>query len=108
LLIVLPVPSIAQSFYGSIFGTVTDSAGAVVPATATTLTNEDTQERRTMQTDSNGDYRYVNLIPGKYRLEVEKAGFERLLREDILVEVQKDVRVDIALSVGQLVQTIEV
>jgi outer membrane receptor protein involved in Fe transport len=100
--------SMAQTFYGSILGTVTDSAGAVIPNANTTLTNQGTQESRTAQSDNTGNYRYVNLIPGKYRLAVEKAGFKRLERPDILVEVESDVRIDVILQVGQLVQTVEV
>jgi hypothetical protein len=80
----------------------------VIPGATTKLTNEGTQERRTVQTDSIGNYRYVNLIPGRYRLDVEKAGFKRLDRPDIVVEVQTDVRIDLTLEVGQLVQTVEV
>ncbi len=101
-------PAIAQSFYGSILGTVTDPGGAVMPGASLTLTNQGTQERRTVQSDESGNYRFVNLIPGKYRLDVEKAGFKHLDRPDILVEVQADVRIDVTLEVGQLLQTVEV
>jgi hypothetical protein len=101
-------PAMAQTFYGSIFGTVTDSAGAVIPDATITLTNQGTGERRTSQTNSIGNYRYVNLIPGRYRLDVEKAGFRRLDRPGIVVEVQNAVRIDATLQVGQMVQTVEV
>ncbi|MGO8790277.1 MAG: carboxypeptidase regulatory-like domain-containing protein [Terriglobia bacterium] len=101
-------PSPAQTFFGSILGTVTDSAGAVVPGANTTLTNEGTGEHRSVPTDSTGNYRYVNLIPGSYRLDVEKDGFKRVDRPGIVVEVQNSVRIDVSLEVGQLVQTIEV
>ena len=108
MLIGLAAPLPAQTFYGSIFGTVTDSAGAVIPGANTTLTNQGTGERRTVETESAGNYQYVNLIPGRYRLEVEKSGFKRLERPDIVVEVQTDVRIDVTMEVGQLVQTVEV
>jgi len=108
LVLAIAFPSTAQTFYGSILGTVTDSAGAVMPGANTTLTNEGTGERRSVATDSTGNYRYVNLIPGTYRLDVEKDGFKRLDRPGIVVEVQNDVRIDVSLEVGQLVQTIEV
>src|SRR5438445_270404 len=102
------VPSTAQSFYGSILGTVTESAGAIMPDANTTLINEGTGDQRSVQTDNAGNYRYVNLIPGRYSLHVEKAGFKRLDRSGIVVEVQSDVRIDVTLEVGQLVQTVEV
>jgi len=108
LVLAATVPSTAQTFYGSILGTVSDSGGAVIPGAATTLTNEGTQERHTSQTDGAGNYQYVNLIPGSYRLDVEKAGFKHLTRPGIVVEVQTGVRIDVTLDVGQLVQTVEV
>ena len=73
--------AISQTFYGSIVGTVSDSTGAVVPGTNITLTNLGTTEKRTMETDAAGSYRFVNLVPGKYRIEAEKTGFKRFARE---------------------------
>lgn len=102
------VPAVAQTFYGTVLGTVTDATGNVVPDAATVLINQGTQERRTALTGSSGNYRFVNLIPGNYRLEIEKTGFKRVVRPDIVVQVQSDVRIDVALEVGDLVQTIEV
>jgi hypothetical protein len=97
-----------QTFYGSVVGSVTDASGSAVPEASVVLINAGTSERRTMQTGSDGSYRFVNLQPGRYRLEVERSGFKRVVRENIVVEVESTVRIDVALAVGDVSQTVEV
>jgi hypothetical protein len=98
----------AQTFYGSVLGNVLDSNGAVVPNARATLINLATTERRTAESDSDGNFKFVNLVPGNYRLEVEKGGFKRLVREPVVVEVQSAVRIDMALEVGDVAQVVEI
>jgi len=105
---VLTLPLPAQTFYGSVVGSVTDATAAAVPQAGVTLTNLGTGERRAMQTDGVGNYQFVNLVPGQYKVEVEKAGFRRFSREPITVEVQSTVRIDVAMQVGDVSQTVEV
>ena len=97
-----------QTFYGSIAGTVLDASGAAVPGATVTLTNIGTAEKRTMESDPAGLYRFVNLVPARYRLEAEKSGFKHFTREPIVVEVQNALAVDIPMEVGALTQTVEV
>jgi hypothetical protein len=99
---------LAQTFYGSIVGTVADSSGGVIPGASASLTNLGTAENRVATTDSNGLYRFVNLVPGRYRLEVEVTGFKRLTREPIAVEVGVAVRIDAVMQVGNLSETVSV
>ena len=77
----LSLPLEAQTFYGSVVGTVTDPSGAVVPGAKVTLTNMATKGKHTAQTDAAGNYRFVNLVRANYRLEAEVAGFKRTARE---------------------------
>jgi hypothetical protein len=99
----------AQTFYGSIVGTVTDASGALIPGARVTVTNLGTAETHSMDTSAEGLYQFVNLVPGKYRLDLEKAGFKRFTREPITVEVQQTVRIDVAgLEAGAVTQTVEV
>ena len=101
-------PLFSQSFYGSIVGTVSDTSGASIANAEVTLLNSGTNERRSAQTDSGGNYQFVNLVPGRYQVEVVQSGFKRLTRRDILVEVQSTVRIDAALQVGEMGQVVEV
>lgn len=102
------ISSTAQTFYGSIVGTVADPSGAVVPGALVTLTNLGTSERRTSTTDTGGNYQFVNLVPGRYRIDIESSGFKHLTRDEIVVEVQATVRIDAAMQVGDVGQVVEV
>jgi len=101
-------PMCAQTFYGSIVGTVTDQSKAVIAGARVTLTNTGTAEVRTDQTDVNGNYQFVNLVPGLYRVDVDSPGFKHLTHDQVQVQVQAAVRIDVALQVGDVGQTVEV
>jgi hypothetical protein len=47
-----------------------------VPDAAVTVVNNATSERRTAQSNADGNYEFVNLVPGRYRVDVEKTGFK--------------------------------
>src|SRR5216684_273471 len=98
----------AQTAYGSIAGTVADSSGAAISDAQVTLTNTNTAEKREQQSGTDGLYAFVNLLPGRYRVDVEKTGFKRVSRPEVIVEVGQVVRIDLALQVGEVTQTIEV
>ena len=98
----------AQTFYGSIVGTITDPSGGFVPQANVTLTNLGTAERRLMQSDEGGNYQFVNLVPGQYRIDVERPGFRHFDRGPITVEVQSAVRIDVVMTVGDVTQVVEV
>jgi hypothetical protein len=101
-------PVSAQSTFGSISGTVTDSSGLAIPDAQVTLTSIATAATQSVTTGGDGLYSFVNLNPGDYRLEVQKDGFKRFRREPVTVQVQQAVRIDPALEVGAVTQTIEV
>src|ERR1700730_7429352 len=98
----------AQSTFGSIAGTVTDTSGATVTDANVTLTNLGTSEKRTQSSGSDGLFTFVNLFPGQYRIDVEKAGFKHYTRTPITVDVQQSVHIDAPLQVGEVTQVVEV
>ncbi len=98
----------AQSTYGSIAGSVTDTSGATVADANLTLTNLGTAEKRTQSSGSDGLFTFVNLFPGQYRIDVEKQGFKHFVRTPITVEVQQSTHIDAALQVGQVSEVMEV
>src|SRR5258708_1675749 len=98
----------AQTTYGSISGEVTDSSGAAIADAQVTLTNLGTLEKRTQSTGNDGLYTFVNLFPGRYKIEAEKTGFKRITRPEVVVDVQQTVRIDLAMQVGDVTQSIEV
>ncbi len=107
-LVLLSPPLAAQSTYGTISGSVTDSSGAAIADAQVTLTNLGTSEKRNQSTGSDGLYTFVNLFAGKYRVDVEKAGFKHTTRSDIVVEVQQTSRIDLTMQVGEVTQSVEV
>jgi hypothetical protein len=105
---VRPPAAQAQTVYGSIVGTVTDATGGAVPGAKVTLTNNGTNERRDAAADGAGNYQFLNLLPGDYKVEVEQAGFKHFVRPQVTIQVQAAVRIDPQLEVGETSQTMEV
>src|SRR5215472_6581498 len=88
-----PTPGWGQNVYGSITGTVTDSSGAAISDATVMLTNSDNGEKHTITTDASGNYTFVNILPGRYKLEAEKTGFKKFVREPIVVQIESGLRV---------------
>src|SRR5689334_18393945 len=101
-------PLHGQNFYGTVVGTVSDASGASVSGARVSITNTATAERRASLTDSDGSYRFPNLLPGNYKLEVTQTGFKLSLRDRIAVQVESTVRIDVTMEVGDVTQQIEV
>ncbi len=104
----LTTPLRAQSFYGTLVGTVTDTSGAAVPGATVTVTNIGTNETHTMKSEATGNYNFVNMVPANYKLEIQAANFKHFVRSPIQVQVGATVRIDAALQVGATTETVEV
>ena len=100
--------SYAQSTYGTVSGTITDSSGGAIADVQVTLTNQGTGEKHTQTTGTDGLYQFANLFPGRYRVDAEKTGFKKASHPDVVVEVQQTSRIDLTLPLGQVTQTVEV
>ncbi|MBM3735160.1 MAG: hypothetical protein FJW39_05175 [Acidobacteria bacterium] len=98
----------AQSPTGQILGTVTDASGLAVTGAAVTLSNDATGQRVTLQSNASGDYAAVALNPGTYTMTVERDGFKKFVRSGVSVTSFQNVRVDAALEVGAVSQSIVV
>jgi hypothetical protein len=83
----------------SIQGTVTDPAGAPVPAATVTANNTETGAARSAVTDDAGRYQIVWLLVGRYEVKVAKAGFQDAIRTGIRLVVGQDATVDLKLQV---------
>src|SRR5438128_4319720 len=97
-----------QSTYGAVTGSVTDPSGAAITDAKVTLTNLGTAETRTQPTNADGLYSFVNLIPGNYKIDIEKPGFKHITRTPVVVEVQQSAKIDVTWPVGQANETVEV
>ncbi len=93
---------------GSIVGTVTDGVGAVVPGADIKLQNVATGDEKTAKAGTTGDYQFLQLLPGIYKVSVELQGFKQFLRQNIEVTVNNATRIDATMTVGGATETVEV
>jgi len=102
-------PARAQAVYGSVFGTVTDKTGAVVPGATVTVTDEAKGTVVTVTSNESGDYTVSHLIPDTYDLKVDIKGFKSYLNKGVVVAADTAPRVDVALEIaGAGAETVEV
>jgi hypothetical protein len=101
-------PAAAQTLYGSVVGNVKDDQGAGVPGANVTLINTGTNLRRETVTDAQGSYNFVNVLAGRYDVKVALQGFRETVRSEVPVTVGQISRVDMALQIGALSETVTV
>ncbi|MFZ1005952.1 MAG: carboxypeptidase regulatory-like domain-containing protein [Candidatus Sulfotelmatobacter sp.] len=93
---------------GSIAGSIKDASGAVIADASVTLTNLDTTEKHIQSSSGDGLFTFANLSPGRYRIDVEKPGFNHLVQSPVALAAQQTARLDAALQVGQVSEAVEV
>ena len=98
----------AQSVTGTILGTVADSSGAAVAGITVTAINTLTAASRTVTSDADGNYLFRSLPVGEYTVEAEAPGFKKFSHAGIILDVNRNARVDITLEVGQVTEKLEV
>ncbi|HEU4391184.1 MAG TPA: carboxypeptidase-like regulatory domain-containing protein [Blastocatellia bacterium] len=111
LLILLNVDVVARpqtSAAATVSGTVSDAQGAVVAGAVITLIDTATNQGRTSTADDAGQYQFLAVQPGVYRISVTMPGFRQKFVRDVKVEVSRAYEVNIPLDVGQVTETVEV
>ncbi|HZE27161.1 MAG TPA: TonB-dependent receptor [Terriglobales bacterium] len=98
----------AQTFRGTILGTVTDPTGAVVSGAKVTVRNTNTGLERTGQTSADGSYSIPELPIGTYSVTVSQTGFQTSVATDVTVDVATERRVDFAMRTGEVSTRVEV
>ena len=94
---------------GTIEGTVKDESGSVLPGVTVTITSPALQVGQVVQvSDTAGNYKFVDLPAGTYRLSAELPGFASLIREDLRLTVGFNARIDLTLKVGALEESVTV
>ena len=89
----------AQSATTSVRGTVTDAKGALVAGAAVMLENKETGFSRTVKTDDQGIYQFLEVPPSTYVITVSAAGFSTTKRENVVLQVSSPATVNVALKV---------
>ena len=101
-------PASAQEVRASITGIVTDSTGAAVAGATVTVTSATSNVALETRTNAGGNYTTPFLNPGTYRLTVQFAGFKQYVRENIVLQTQDRARVDVALTIGEVSESVTV
>jgi hypothetical protein len=98
----------AQAARGTIRGEVQDPSGAVISNAGVKAVEVRTNQEYESKTDDSGFYTVLNLMPGSYTLSVEANGFKRFTQEGIQLATGEMLRVDAALTVGNISETVTV
>ena len=91
-----------------ISGTIKDQTGAVLPGAEVTVTQTETEAKRTAVSDETGSYILTNLPIGPYRLEVTLPGFRTYVQNGIVLQVGSNPLIPVVLGVGQVSEQVEV
>ncbi|HET6976461.1 MAG TPA: carboxypeptidase regulatory-like domain-containing protein [Pyrinomonadaceae bacterium] len=106
LISLLSITVSAQTFRGTILGTVTDPNGALVAGAKITVKNANTGLERSTTSDENGNYTVAELPIGLYEVRVEQSGFAMSTVTNVVVEVANERRVDVAMGLASQQTTI--
>jgi len=98
----------AQTFRGTILGTVTDSSGAALVGATVTVHNVDTGVDRITETTTDGGYLMPELPVGSYDVTISMKGFQKTTTTGVAVTVAGERRVDASLKPGATSQSITV
>ncbi|MGE5736112.1 MAG: carboxypeptidase regulatory-like domain-containing protein, partial [Acidobacteriota bacterium] len=98
----------AQTFRGTILGTVTDPSGALVSGAKVSVKNVATGLERSTQTSADGSYSIPELPIGTYTVTITQAGFQTSSTTGVVVDVATERRVDAAMKTGKTSETVEV
>src|SRR5258706_8028972 len=107
--IVAPTVWAQSGTSGTIGGTVRDESGGALPGVTVTLASPSLQVRQLVQvSDATGNYQFVDVPAGTYKLTFELAGFTTSIREDLRLTVGFNARVDAGLKVGAMSESVTV
>jgi hypothetical protein len=89
-------------------GTITDSSGAIVPGATVTVTDIGTHTPQIAVSDGEGHYAIDNLSAGRYDLTVSLDGFRPIVRRDLVVDLNRPLRVDAVLEIANVAEAVTV
>jgi hypothetical protein len=101
-------PLQAQSTFGTMLGTVTDSSGSLVPHAKIEIVNEAESVSHSQLTDSQGNFEALNLKAGVYSVSAAANGFRSYKSTGIELQARQTLRINISLELGSVTETVEV
>ena len=98
----------AQSTNASLTGRVTDPSKALIADAKIAAISAATTFRYETRTNTSGEYYLANLPPGLYQIEIEKPGFKKLIKPDVILHVQDALEIDFEMTLGSASETVTV
>jgi hypothetical protein len=108
LILICSLPVLSQSEAAAISGRVADPQGLAVVAAKVSAVNISTNVASSTQTNGAGFYNLPSLLPGTYRIIVEKEGFAQIVKPDVQLHVQDNAGINFSLQVGSVTQSVTV
>jgi hypothetical protein len=96
----------SQTQLGTVFGTITDPTGAVIPGAHVKVSSVSTGSKRDAFTDTKGQYYVVGLPTGKYTVRIDKEGFQTEIRDGIAISPAAAIAINLTLHVGTVPQQV--
>src|SRR5690348_2530632 len=90
----------AQSTNASLTGRITDPTKALIASARVTAISAGTDLRYEARSNGVGEYHLASLPPGPYRVEVEKTGFNKLVKPDVVFHIQDALEINFEMKVG--------
>ena len=106
LLLLAAATASAQSFTGTVSGTVTDEQGSALPGATVTLTGKGAP--RTTTTDAKGEYRFTAVDPGNYTVSAELSGFRKKEIQNVPVSIGKTAEAMFSMKLGGISESVDV
>src|SRR5579864_7723381 len=106
--ILICAPHLYPQATASLRGTISDPLGAVIPEAVVTLINLGNSSTRQIATDKTGQYQFLQMPPGTYRIIVEKPGFSKVSEDNVVLQVNTPSTLDLRMEVGQTSETVTV
>lgn len=106
--LVLASCAFAQTATGTLDGRINDPSGAAITGAAVTVENEATNVKQSQQSNADGRFYQRYMLPGSYRLTVEKAGFQKYVQTHILLDVEQTITLSVPMKVGDVTTTVEI
>jgi hypothetical protein len=97
-----------QAVNGTMLGSVNDSNGAAAVGATVTATETRTSIVLTTTTNQDGNFVFANLKSGVYRIEASQTGFKKVVRDNVVVDVNTTIRVDLAIQIGDVSETVTI
>ena len=107
-LLAVCVPLFSQAAVGTILGGVFDSTGGAIAGAKVTIIDVARGTTRVLTTDQAGEYNAPSLLAGTYTVRAKAKGFQTVEHSNVVLEVSKEVRVDLTLAPGEQTQTVTV